>query len=1149
MAREPANFSQIAKNIQRGLQGHINIPGQQSQAITQDLASRILGSDEEFMSRYKSFEEEYFRLLSDTKNRRLGASVRDIDLERVSGQIRLSYLNLQSQKELQRLYMENVLRIPELLQEAGIPGVEFESQNLYTRLLQFNVGKGDHVGLSVLRRSFFNIDPNQLGLEGIRLGLTLPTAQALSEIKASKGFSPTKKIQGLDGERERRTLYLDVETTGVTEDSQIRQFAYRINEGDAVVKSFANEQMDIAAISKSGQSTLLSRSKFFGEVDEMGDGGVNFVNEAKNLLNDMLNVDHISAHNAYFDINKFLDTLGSLDAYHRDEEAVKLMDQFKVRLGEEGYVVDTLESAREYMQRKVQDVPGLDYQRFASQLLGPETLSQLGFGGSTAYAGIEQLSLNTNLFQLLEQDAQSPLSQAVFKGLRKGSHEADTDTALAAALDRYRADEKLELRFNFGPDGKFTPVGGELSEFEKYARSIILKSRAINPMTNMASVQHASDAALRYLKTDEGLRNVSLFINKGKFQELGIEEGAEGILRHSNEGFVFARFGQREAELITNQDAARSLIRQTLTEAEEQGLGVESELKIGKGAGQISTQVMRNTADETIFSLGLSILQGSQIQRTENARNAITTAGIQLNDRRFNFELFERIAGITSEQYGGRNAPQTIIQRIKSGLSGDAPIRRLRNPVQFGEETAANYAVNLARAGMPFASLDDRTRVMAVGMSQATASLAEAAQTNLTSARNAKLLSEFGLSYAKMQTRTYPLGAINEEGSIDLRSKPIVRFEDLFEIGTSQVEGENEAARMTLSVKAFAKNGEPGADIMSTDLNRFTLSYVEDIKDGVTTRRFNYVWAANKTLNKKESKLLATQMLGNPDTQQALLRDISFADEDLTREVTELINQNRSFSSLSKKQQVLVRRRASEHIRDRGIVTATIEDQNTIDAMIQLFKDQQIDLVDNDVRLSNLVMRLGHADKESGLLLLSPMVDAKVAEATGLTSEVLQKETYYAIKAQEEAGNQLLDSAARSRVGRVVMDSQNSSVLDNMIDTGTRAIRDFRTPMTDFYIKNKKPIGFAALGLAAAGVGYYMSKQYRDNKIYSETMEQQPTQFTSGVRRTSLNSPRSTVQSTRRDPLVTAGVVGNLDRSKVGHYKMGNDKYNHLYGG
>jgi hypothetical protein len=467
----------------------------------------------------------------------------------------------------------------------------------------------------------------------------------------------------------------------------------------------------------------------------------------------------------------------------------------------------------------------------------------------------------------------------------------------------------------------------------------------------------------------------------------------------------------------------------------------------------------------------------------------------------------------------------------------------------MGEDVASNYAVELARAGMPFATLDDRSRVMGVAMAQATASIGQASQINLTAGRNAKLLSEFGLSYAKMQRRTFDFGTINTEGNIDLRSKPIIGFEDVFDVGVDQVQGENEVARTTLRVKAFAQTGQVGEDIMSTDLNRFTLSYVETVKDGETIRRFNYVWGANKSLSEDQSRQLAEYYLSDQTRQQALLGQLSSADEELTREITELTTQNRAFATLSSEQQQKTIAKTAEHIRDRGIAVLTIDEDNVVQSLLDLFKDQQVDLVDNDIRLSNLAMRLGHADAEAGVAVLSPMVDAKVAEATGMTSEVLQNELFYAIKAQEEAGRQLMDSSVRSRVGRTVMDAQNSSTLDRVLDTGTRALRDFTTPMTDFYVKNKKKIGFAGLGLAAAGVGYYLAKEYRDKKIYSETMEQQPIELTSGVKRTSLNAPRMQTQSTRRDPLVTAGVVGNLDRSKVGHYKMGNDKYNHLYGG
>jgi hypothetical protein len=77
-----------------------------------------------------------------------------------------------------------------------------------------------------------------------------------------------------------------------------------------------------------------------------------------------------------------------------------------------------------------------------------------------------------------------------------------------------------------------------------------------------------------------------------------------------------------------------------------------------------------------------------------------------------------------------------------------------------------------------------------------------------------------------------------------------------------------------------------------------------------------------------------------------------------------------------------------------------------------------------------------------------------------------------------------------------------------------------------------------------------MSKKYRENQIYDETIEAQPTErFARSQGLSDQMELQASISSFRRDPLVTAGVVGNLDRNKIGHYRMGNDKYNHLYSG
>jgi len=100
-------------------------------------------------------------------------------------------------------------------------------------------------------------------------------------------------------------------------------------------------------------------------------------------------------------------------------------------------------------------------------------------------------------------------------------------------------------------------------------------------------------------------------------------------------------------------------------------------------------------------------------------------------------------------------------------------------------------------------------------------------------------------------------------------------------------------------------------------------------------------------------------------------------------------------------------------------------------------------------------------------------------------------------------------------------------------------------------IKPKIYKGIAAVGAISAG--YYLGRRTQEQNLYDETMGQQPTETNIGPMGIAdfnrLDQELAAQFSSRRDPLVTAGVVGNLDRNKISHTRMGPDKYNHLYGG
>jgi hypothetical protein len=142
-------------------------------------------------------------------------------------------------------------------------------------------------------------------------------------------------------------------------------------------------------------------------------------------------------------------------------------------------------------------------------------------------------------------------------------------------------------------------------------------------------------------------------------------------------------------------------------------------------------------------------------------------------------------------------------------------------------------------------------------------------------------------------------------------------------------------------------------------------------------------------------------------------------------------------------------------------------------------------------------------------------------------------------------GRAATDSKFRSRVKRAF----SSKGLDTGIG-GTRIGRGLRDEaVREMYKKAAPKVGIGLLAVAAVGTGYYISKKNREKDLYDETLEAQPIERQNYVQESHRGFQQiNTPQSTRRDPLVTAGVVGNLDRNKIGHTGMGPNKYNHLYG-
>jgi len=163
----------------------INLPTNavQQSALGTSQIEDIFGTNDEFINRYKQFEDMVFDEMKNSKNLAFGSRVKDVDLMRKMGKIDLSVFNYETRRMLSDSFRDNVLRFDRLLSTAGIPGMEFPSENLYSTLMKFDVNqteKTNHSAISFLQRTFFNVNPNKEGKLAFNFGVSnMLTSDAL----------------------------------------------------------------------------------------------------------------------------------------------------------------------------------------------------------------------------------------------------------------------------------------------------------------------------------------------------------------------------------------------------------------------------------------------------------------------------------------------------------------------------------------------------------------------------------------------------------------------------------------------------------------------------------------------------------------------------------------------------------------------------------------------------------------------------------------------------------------------------------------------------------------------------------------------------------------------------------------------------------
>lgn len=718
---------------------------------------------------------------------------------------------------------------------------------------------------------------------------------------------------------------------------------------------------------------------------------------------------------------------------------------------------------------------------------------------------------------------------------------AQTDTILTNYMTRFILDGQLDL----------AQGTAHLSPKIKNIRRSIAKAAAPTPTTNIAHVQHMSDAVFNYAtQTDEGMRGVKLSTDTGSiisysgkarsFVETSVDEITKDVLQTTlPDNVAKARIQNEMLKLKSSDEAIRGS-----SEVIDSGVsyGQQSRtLNIMSGISKASA--ISPSAITSPMDLVEAMMHGGNAEIDQRLIEglAATREHIGFTDFHTQPEILKqtgildnisKTAGVISEAQRG----SYLESLSKSGIGGvidDPYLRRsfvelatMTSSVPYRVDSQGKAVTDYAESMIKQRHAAKQLKASAVG--ETLDDLTEAEMTakvrefNRVGRTDAKLLSEFGVSHFEEQKFARLYGKSADEISRVMLPASIIK--DIEVTGTG-------------GVKYKLLSDEFMADYK---VNKFGLSAVDThegkmvnvVLGDLASEERGMVMGHRRAFEIADQGAEKLRLLVGEKTAQELVDMGHFSDADQARTVTAKLKGNIDD----------VKREMYYSLRNRGLATHNITGDIAQGAAALLEE-----MGTNDALPAQRGINLTMSQAGEGYGSFQGRID-------DTTTRILDMGTPEDVAAAAkirsgQAAQEVMDSY-NATSGRIAEDSGFLRGLKkNLSSKGLgRGLRDDNIRETFQRLKPK--IGLAALGVGVASAGYYMYNKSQESSVYDETMEAQPVEANGQIRRANSSFQTTAgMTSSRRDPLTTAGVVGNLDRNKIGHTRMGPDKYNHLYGG
>jgi hypothetical protein len=691
--------------------------------------------------------------------------------------------------------------------------------------------------------------------------------------------------------------------------------------------------------------------------------------------------------------------------------------------------------------------------------------------------------------------------------MQRGSHLADNDTLLQSFIFRYTTSDKERLQLARPGGGRSSSVYEALSEDAKQIadnmRRKIYRSSANVPTKNIADVQHLSEATFNYLLTDEGTKNVTMFADK---------DVTKGYIRYDT---TQAKFVQHSPEGVIDYmggsaDRGAYEVRRTI----------------------VAARSGNADAINSIANFGITYGQESRIQEIRRITQAVgESASGEITK--------ESILGSIGKVYKNFSSAPTLSEAVKisiGGRSAEAPFQ-----LGFGVNSLDDYLVRTldaskaaGKSGIGYDFLDAKSRVFSTIMSEGTQANAELARTTIANRLSQEgiseevraslkaqleslnyssymdILSETGISHFQTQKEAY-LGLKASTGSsIEVGSRVFLPTEVLQDVLNS------ESIKSTIGENAMQK-GKVSLSVLKNNENQNTI---------------NLFWQLGSEAKSTDYEAIAAQLVDDAlAAHTARATDVGV--EEGVSKVRALQNLGAEFQAsmdLSGKDKGHLVGVLASSFQEGGIGYATqsgARAEGTIKSLLRAGWD-----LINDKLITE---RASHLDVVGDTVRVSAFADEATLAAAGVSGRM--EETNKGVINSLNKAADILSQDGTAAEARKVMTRSRLGFGEN------KAL--------NFFIENKKSIYGTGAGILAAGVGYYMYGRHKENQIYDETIQQQPItqKVSNGEMMRQTMQPQASLSSYRRDPLVTAGVVGNLDRNKIGHHNMSSKKHAHLFGG